>query len=176
MDAHNTYCIQSQTPDLSTRPVANVFSMMNILCFNVFAHNIPSVPGASWRPHVLAAPFFEMRKFLPEYSACPAFQSFSDKTERILWTIFEEYMDMVRIYCDLYYLYIQFFACFAEYALSYHCDISGQDLSPVFWGEHHVIHQQQNLPSRSSIFWRFIPSIKVFSQGKIFVHRFLLIG
>jgi hypothetical protein len=66
----NAYRLQSQTSYLCTKPVASVFSMMHILCFDIPADNIPSIPNASVetarRPHVLAAPLLEMREFLPE--------------------------------------------------------------------------------------------------------------
>src|SRR5574340_711390 len=48
----------------------------------------------AWRPHMFATPFFKMGKFFPGYSACSAFQSFGNKTERILRRVFEKYMDM----------------------------------------------------------------------------------
>ncbi len=62
--------MQSQTPDLSRRPVASVFGMMYILCFNIFTHNIPSIfhrpVETAWHPHMSAAPFFEMGEFFLE--------------------------------------------------------------------------------------------------------------
>jgi hypothetical protein len=60
---------------------------MYILSFNILTHNIPAIPNASMetarRPHMLATPFFEMRKFFSQYSARSSFQSLCNKTERI---------------------------------------------------------------------------------------------
>ncbi len=46
-DAHNPYRPKSQTPDLRPKPVAGVFCMMRVLCFNIFAYDLPSIPNAS---------------------------------------------------------------------------------------------------------------------------------
>lgn len=109
--ASKAYRLQSQTPDLSTRPVACVLSMVYILCFNVFANHIPSIPNrpmeTAWRPHMFAAPFFEMGKFFPD--------------------------------CNLYYFYIKFFAGLADNAFGDHCHIPCQYLSSIFGSEHHVV-------------------------------------
>jgi hypothetical protein len=99
---------------------------------------------AARRPHVFTAPFLEMRKFFPEYSACPAFQSFGYKTERILWRIFKENMYMVWIYRNFDYLYTQFFAGFADNAFCNHCDIPDQYFPSIFRGENQMIRQQRH--------------------------------
>jgi hypothetical protein len=93
----------------------------------------------AWRPHMFAAPFFEMGKFFPEYSACPPFQSLRDETQGILWRVFKENMHMIGIHCNLYYFYIKFFAGLADNAFRNHRHISCQYLSSVFGSEHHVV-------------------------------------
>jgi hypothetical protein len=140
--------MQSHTPYLRTRPVHIAFCMVCILTAYILLHNIPAIPDrpmvTAWRPEMFITKLLEMRKFFPQYPACPSFQSLGDEAERILRRIFEKYVDMVWINCDSNYLNIQFFACLAEDALCYHCYITGQYLAPVFRGEHHMIREQRH--------------------------------
>jgi hypothetical protein len=139
----NERLLDSQTPDLSSRPVASVFGMMRILCFNMLTNNFPSISHGpmetTWRPHMLATPFLKMWKFFPEYSAGPSFQSLRDETKGILRRIFKENMNVIGIHSNLYYFYIKFFTGFADNAFRDHCYISCQYLSSVFMSEYHVV-------------------------------------
>jgi hypothetical protein len=51
--------------------------MMYILSFNILTHNIPAIPNASMetarRPHMLTAPFPEMREFFPVHITTMSF-------------------------------------------------------------------------------------------------------
>jgi len=89
--------------------------MMHILCFDIPADNIPSIPNASVeaarRPHMLAAPLLEMGEFFSQDPARPSFHRNFD------------------------YLNTQFFAGFTDDALRDHRDIVRQYLSSIFRGE-----------------------------------------
>jgi hypothetical protein len=45
-------------------------------------------------PEMFSAPFLKMRKLLPQYPARPAFCLLSDKTQRVLGRVLEEYVDI----------------------------------------------------------------------------------
>jgi len=77
-DATSCRTLQSTiTPNLRTRPVASVFGMAYILCFNIFTHHLPSLPHramiAPRCPEILSTPFLKMRELLPQYPDRPAF-------------------------------------------------------------------------------------------------------
>lgn len=85
---HNELSANITTTDNSKFCRWSRFCMMFILHLDVFLNNLPSISHrpmeAAWCPHMFTAPFLKMGKFLPDYSACPFFQFFHDKTERIL--------------------------------------------------------------------------------------------
>jgi len=83
-----------------------------------------------------------MWKLFSENPARTSFYSFSNVTQRVLWRILKEYMDMVWIYCDLYYLNIHFYTGFTDNTFAYHCYITDKHLPPVFWGENKMVGQQ----------------------------------
>lgn len=126
-------------PVLITRPVHIAFRMVRILTAYILLNYLPSIPNRSmvtaWSPQMLITKLLEVGKLFPQYPACPAFQSFGNKTERILWRVFKENMYMVWIYRNFDYLNIQLLTGLAKDAFCNHCDIAGQYLSPVFRGE-----------------------------------------
>jgi len=56
----------------------------------------------------------------------------------------KENMHMVGVDSYFYDLDIHLYTCLTNYPLTYHCDITNQQLSPVFRGEHHMISQQRH--------------------------------
>jgi len=88
----------------------------------------------AWSPHMLTAPLLKDAGILFLKSCLSSFQPLGYETERILRRVFKEDMHMVGIYCDLDYLYIQFFAGLQIiYTFRDHCYIS-VSIFPRYFG------------------------------------------